>query len=263
METTLPTLTEEQRFFYEENGYLLGMPPVFTEQYLMDGYNKLIGMLYEDEIPSDMMNWHLTSRWIYDVATHPQILNYVEGVLGPDFYFWSSDFIIKPPFSEKIVPWHQDAEYWAISEGSSTTVWIAFGDVDEGNGAMKVIPGTHKAGVIKHKIAGDASILSFELEDGVFNEADAVSLRIPAGANSLHDDRIIHGSPANKSDRWRIACVLRYTTYEVKADLTKVPTFTTFPVRGVDRFRHNPTGTPPTEMFARPAQTTKRMRKTN
>lgn len=258
-------LTEEQKQQYEQHGYLLGMPPIFNEEEvkgLMSGYEKLAELLLEDEGPSDMSQWHRTSRFLYDISAHPQILNYVEDILGPNFYLWASEFITKAPRTDKTVPWHQDAHYWPLTPHNTVTVWLAFGDVDEENGAMKVIPGTHKGGLIKHRIADETSILSFELEDGTFSEQDAISLKIPAGGISLHDDAIIHGSPANHSDRWRIALVLRYSSTDVKCDLSVVPTFQAYLMRGVDAYRHHPEGEVPTERYARPEHTTKRIRKT-
>lgn len=257
-------LTEEQIKFYNENGYLSNIPPVFNAdevRELNEGFIKLKSMLYDGEIPSDIQQWHRTSRWIYDICTHPAILDYVEDILGPNFFLWANEFITKAPHSPKTVPWHQDAYYWATSS-NTVTVWLAFEDVDEANGAMKVIPGTHKDGIIKHKIADEDSILSFELESGSYSEESAVSICIPAGGFSLHDDAIIHGSPANISDRWRIGFVSRYSSTDVKADLSKNPDFKAYMVRGVDEYHHNPLGTVPTELFARPEASTRRIRKT-
>lgn len=261
---TLLRLTEKEKQAYVKNGYLLGMPPIFHDhevKELMSGYEKLTGMLMEDEVPSDIAQWHQTSRWLYDICTHPQILNYVEDILGPDFFLWASEFITKAPQTDKTVPWHQDAHYWPLTPHNTVTVWLAFGDVDTDNGAMKVIPGSHKGGLIKHEIADETSILSFQLEEGTFSEDDAASLMIPAGGMSLHDDAIIHGSPANHSDRWRIAYVIRYSSTDVKCDLSVVPTFQAYLMRGVDHFNHNPQGNVPTEAYARPEHTTKRVRK--
>lgn len=223
------------------------------------GFHNLTSMLNEDENPSDIMFWHRTSLWLYQICSHPQIIDYVEDLLGPDFYLWGSEFITKAPKSEKVVPWHQDAYYWPLSPHNSVTVWLAFTDVDEGNGAMKVIPGTHKGGLVKHKIADEESILSFQLEDGIFREDSAISLTIPAGGISLHDDAIVHGSPGNLSDRWRIGFVIRYSSTEVKCNMEKNPDFKAYLMRGVDRFQHNPQGEIPTVDFARP-QISKRIR---
>ncbi|MBP1990617.1 phytanoyl-CoA dioxygenase family protein [Paenibacillus eucommiae] len=260
---TRQRLTREQQEFYETNGYLIGMPAIFDEQeveQLNAGFNKTVGMLNEGEVPSDIMGWHQTSRWQYNICANPQILDYVEGLLGPDFYLWGSEFITKAPKSEKVVPWHQDSYYWPLTPHNSVTVWLAFTDVDEGNAAMKVIPGTHKGGLVQHKIADEESILSFQLSDGTFREDSAVTLSIPAGGVSLHDDAIVHGSPANESDRWRIGFVIRYSSTDVKCDLEKNPNFKAYLMRGEDRYQHNPQGEIPTVDFARP-ESSKRIRK--
>jgi ectoine hydroxylase-related dioxygenase (phytanoyl-CoA dioxygenase family) len=50
------------------------------------------------------------------------------------------------PHSPQTVGWHQDAYYWPMAPHNSVTVWLAFDDVDERNGAMQIIPGSHRAG---------------------------------------------------------------------------------------------------------------------
>jgi hypothetical protein len=71
--------------------------------------------------------------------------------------------------------------------------WLAFDDVDEVNGGMKLLPGSHKGGVIKHRRSKEtSSVLTLELEDGSDFRADnAIQFRLKAGECSLHDDRAI------------------------------------------------------------------------
>src|ERR1017187_10904936 len=99
-----------------------------------------------------MREWHETSRWLFDIVMNPKILDLVEGILGPDFYVWASNFFVKEPDTHDLVGWHQDAYYWPMSPHHSVTVWLAFTDVDEENGAMKIVPGSHLGGVIEHQI---------------------------------------------------------------------------------------------------------------
>ena len=56
--------------------------------------------------------WHKASKKFYDVAHTPEILDYVEDLLGPNFYLWGGQFFYKAAFSKSIVPWHQDSQYW-------------------------------------------------------------------------------------------------------------------------------------------------------
>ncbi len=249
-------LTEEQQRFYHENGYLLGLPPIYTRdetRQMTAELPQLMGLLRPGETTKDIREWHETSRWLFDICMNPKIHDLVEGILGPDFYLWASNFFIKEPHTKETVGWHQDAYYWPMSPHNSVTVWLAFSDVDEENGAMKIVPGSHKSGVIQHhRSTVTDSVLTLELEKGSFREDTAVSMRLKAGEVSLHDDAAVHGSPANLSDRKRIGFTMRFSGTNVKNDLKINPHFKTYLCRGVDRFKLNPVGVEPTERFGRP-----------
>jgi ectoine hydroxylase-related dioxygenase (phytanoyl-CoA dioxygenase family) len=117
---------------------------------------------------------------------------------------------------------------------------------------MRVIPGSHASGIIRHRRSESTdSVLTLELERGSFREDTAVALVLRPGEISIHDDRIIHGSPANPSDRWRIGLTIRYSGTDVKCDLSVNPHFRSYLMRGVDRYRHNPAGVPPVEQYGR------------
>jgi len=250
-------LTEEQKAFYQANGYLIGLPPIYTPADMARinaELPQLLALLRPDESPKDIREWHETSQYLYELCLNPKILDLVEGILGPNFYLWASSFFIKEPFSTATVGWHQDAYYWPMAPHHSVTVWLAYDDVDEENGGMKIIPGSHRAGLLKHARHDQTeSILTLELEHGTFDEASAVQFKLKAGEVSLHDDRAAHGSPANPSARRRAGLTMRYSGTDVKNDLTVNPNFKTYLCRGVDEFHLNPVGTPPTQRFGRPA----------
>lgn len=251
-------LTEEQKAFFQEHGYLTGLPPVYTEEEmtaLREELPNLTALLEEGEGTKDIREWHEASRYLYDICMNPKILDLVEGVLGPNFYMWASNFFIKEPRSKSTVGWHQDSYYWPMEPQHSVTVWLAFNEVTRENAAMQVVPGTHKAGLIKHqKVDSDKtdSVLTLELEGGNFDEDSAVSLELKPGQCSLHDDAIVHGSGPNTSDRPRIGLTIRYSATEVKNDYSVNPNFKTYLCRGVDEFQHNQPGPVPTERFGRP-----------
>lgn len=254
MTAAIHELTEEQKKYYADNGYLIGLPPVFSAEEvkgLNEGLEELKKLLAPGEKLHHMREWHMESKWLYDICTHPQILKYVEGILGPNFYMWGTEFFGKEPHSPSRVAWHQDAYYWALSPHHSVTVWLAFTDVDDANGAMRVIPATHNKGLIKHRKIDDNSVLTLELEEGTFNESDAKTLVLKAGELSLHDDNIVHGSPPNTSDRWRIGLTIRYSGTHVKCDMERAPKFRAYMMNGVDEFKYNPYGTLPTQQYGR------------
>lgn len=248
-------LTDSQQASYKKNGYMIGLPPVYTSEGVRGlnvGLDELMKLLRPGEDAKDIREWHESSRFLYDICTNPTILDYVEDILGPDFYLWGSNFFIKPPHSNSTVGWHQDTYYWPVEPKISATVWLAFEDVDEENAAMKVIPGSHSVGLLKHSRSNDTdSVLTLECEGGQFREDLAVSLNLKAGQISIHDDKIVHGSLANRSNRRRAGLTIRYSSTIVKCDLSINPYFTTYLCRGVDRYKHNPVGTVPTQKFGR------------
>ncbi|MCX6944424.1 MAG: phytanoyl-CoA dioxygenase family protein [Opitutales bacterium] len=218
-------LSAAQQKFYHENGYLLGLPAIYTPAE-MAALNaelpNLLALLQPGETSKDIREWHEASTYLYEIAMNPKILDLVEGILGKNFYFWASNFFIKEPRNAATVGWHQDAYYWPMAPHHSVT-------------------------------AQTSSVLTLELEDGSdFNADAAVQFRLQAGECSLHDDRAIHGSPANPSDRRRAGLTIRYSGTEVKNDLTVNPNFKTYLCRGTDEYRHNPYGTPPTRRYGRP-----------
>ena len=248
-------LTDQQKKSYEENGYIIGLLPVLNPEQVRElnvGLDELMKLLRPGEDSKEIREWHESSRLLYDICMNSIALDYVEDILGPDFYLWGSNFFIKQPHSSAIVGWHQDSYYWPLDPKISATVWLALEDVDEQNAAMKVIPGSHKAGLLKHSRSSDTdSILTLECERGQFREDTAVSLNLKAGHISIHDDKLVHGSPANHSDRRRAGLTIRYSSTVVKCDLSVNPHFKTYLCRGVDSYQHNPVGNVPAQKFGR------------
>lgn len=249
-------LTTAQQESYHREGYLLGLPAIYSRDE-MDRINaelpSLLALLKPGEDSGEIREWHHTSTYLYEIVMHPKILDLVESLLGPNFYVWGSAFFIKPPHSPGTVPWHQDAYYWPLSPCNTVTVWVAFDDVDEANGGMKLIPGSHLGGLIKHRQKDDAhATLSLGLEDGTdFQTDSAVQFKLKAGEISMHDDRAIHGSQANPSDRRRAGLTIRYSGTNVKPDLTISPDFVAHLCRGTDTYGHTPYAPAPTERYAR------------
>ncbi|MCB2118045.1 MAG: phytanoyl-CoA dioxygenase family protein, partial [Rhodobacteraceae bacterium] len=60
------------------------------------------------------------------IATHPAILDVVEGVLGPDLLIYGVEFFIKEPRTKHRVSMHQDLTYWGLGAiDGMVTMWLA------------------------------------------------------------------------------------------------------------------------------------------
>jgi hypothetical protein len=51
---------------------------------------------------------------LLDLACHPDILDAVEQVMGPDLILWGSLVFSKPAGDGLAIPWHQDGQYWPV-----------------------------------------------------------------------------------------------------------------------------------------------------
>lgn len=150
-------------------------------------------------------------RTLWDVATHPRILDLVEDVIGPDIVCWATAFLAKPAGSPKVVPWHQDAAFWSLNPARTVTVWLAVDDADAGNAAMKFLPRTHDGGRLPVRPAAPGSVFHIEVDEAATGPLPApVSNDLAAGQCSLHADMLVHGSLGNASDRRRCGLTLRY-----------------------------------------------------
>lgn len=239
---------EEVRHFQDE-GYLKGFP-VFSPAEVAElqaEYPRLAALLPPGKNINFVNWWHKRNRFLYDLCMDPRLLDYVEDLLGPNFYLWGSHFFVKEPGDGRVTPWHQDAQYWPLSPQNAVTVFIAFTDCDRENGCLRVIPGTHRGERLGHRVSDDPRYaLPQEIDPGQLDLSRAVDLELKAGEISLHHDGLVHGSDANRSDRPRIGFAMRFSSTDVKCDLSAWPNFQAFLARGVDHYGHNPPGTPPT-----------------
>jgi len=144
-------------------------------------------------------------------ARHPDILDMVEQIIGPDIIMWGSQVFSKPAGDGYAVPWHQDGQYWPMRPLASVTVWIAVDASTRRNGCLRVVPGTHRGGVMAHETLSDGALaLNQAIVAEAFDEAAAEDVELAPGQVSLHDAMLVHGSAANTSGERRCGYAIRY-----------------------------------------------------
>jgi non-heme Fe2+,alpha-ketoglutarate-dependent halogenase len=181
---------------------------------------------------------HLLFTWLNDLIRHPRILDAVEDIIGPDILCWGSSFFIKEQRNPSYVSWHQDSTYWGLEPPDIITAWVAFTDSNAANGAMRVIPASHKLDQVPHRDTfARENLLSRGQEIMVeVDERQAAMLELTAGEMSLHHVRLIHGSDPNPSDDRRIGFAIRYIPTYVRQVAGGHDSATL--VRGEDRHHH-------------------------
>jgi len=181
---------------------------------------------------------HTSLKWVYEMASHPKVLDAVSTILGPNLMVWGTRWFTKMPGDKTYISWHQDATYWGLHPPDVTTAWIALSDSVSENGCMRVIPETHKAGMLpQNETYAPDNALSRGQEIAVaVEESQAVDIVLRPGEMSLHHIGIVHGSNPNISGTPRIGLAIRYISTAVLQDAKERSL--AMLVRGRDEFGH-------------------------
>jgi non-haem Fe2+, alpha-ketoglutarate-dependent halogenase len=163
-----------------------------------------------------LYNLHLFFEWAYRLATHDAVLDAIQDVLGGDILVYSTLVFYKPPQDSVYVSWHQDSFYSGLHPTPSISAWIALTQSDSANGCMRVIPKSHKQGLLNHIDVGDESNpLRRGEQVATVNEADALDVVLQPGEMSLHQSAILHRSNPNTSGEPRIGFIVRFVTDQI------------------------------------------------
>lgn len=150
--------------------------------------------------------------WL-DFATHPDILDMVEQLVGPDIILWGTTLFYKTPKEGPATPWHRDARFLPIKPMATTSVWIAVSPCMKDNGCLRCIPGSHLGREIgSHHLdqREDQIFTAGTLDESEYDESTAQDIELEPGQMVLFDIFTIHGSRNNKGARGRAAYSMRY-----------------------------------------------------
>jgi len=220
------TLTPGQISFFNENGYLCPLD-VFTPEEADTNrqyFEQLMNRAEEAGYNSYSINgWQRHCKGIYDLAMHPRILDYAQDLIGDTLICEMTHYFSKLPGDVQRVSWHQDASYWPLTPSKVVTIWLAIDDVDEGNGPMTVIPGSHLHGQIpfENSTKAERNVLGQTVPDPEIWGGDPVPFLMKAGQISMHTDLLLHGSEPNRSDRRRCGLTIRYLPPDVRGHMPR------------------------------------------
>lgn len=146
-------------------------------------------------------------NFIYSAINH-KLCRYFIGNEA-DLYWCTT--AAKPAEIGKAFPWHQDAGYGEGPKGY-IIFWAAFDDVDEENGCLWVIPGSHTEGIREHEYRkmDESSYAGVFLKDHppLLNEMQPI--RVQRGDIVCMDSKLIHATFQNQSIRPRRALIYAF-----------------------------------------------------
>jgi hypothetical protein len=131
----------------------------------------------------------------------------------------------KPTKKEAEFSMHQDLGYWPKTKNTWTATFsLALSDADIVNGCLHVIPGSNNEKNLrehKPKSYSKSEKKSNEKRDDSHtlviesNPNDKlVYLPVKRGDITIHDERIVHGSGGNSSDKWRKTYIIAFRDSE-------------------------------------------------
>lgn len=210
--------TEVHHKAYEREGFYI-FDKFLTTEAVRQGrqhIDRIISQRAEGFPLVEIMSPHqLGEEWMWEISTHPKLLDLVERQIGPNIVLWHADLLIKEPFTGSVIPWHQDQPYWDVSP-PVVNLWVPFDDVDAESGTMSVLPRWHNKGTLPIlKEPGKFFDLSIDPAALPGNIDDmAVTYVMKAGQAATHNPMLPHYSFPNRSNRWRRVMTIHYARAE-------------------------------------------------
>ena len=212
-------LSQDQREFYFENGYLL-LERIVTDDWLerlRSVTREFVDMsraLEKSDAVFDLEPDHtadnprlrrLTSpveqhEAYWEFASESVVADVAADLVGPDVKFHHSKLNFKWAAGGEEVKWHQDIQYWPHTNYSPLTIGVYMDDVGDEQGPLAVVPGSQDGDLYSLYDGKDQWVGSLTDADAKAAGADrVVYLPAPAGSLTIHNCRTVHGSKRNES----------------------------------------------------------------
>ena len=233
-------LSEEQAKQWEEDGYLLlkqaiSLPIIESVRQLFSKMvDRIISELKSEGLVEDEgKNLPFETRLLKVAGTHAnrfgrswrnQVagkavyeLHHAEPLVTAIGEITGTDVIGHPVFNARpklpnqqltVVPWHQDSGYFGAQSESALipAAWIPLVPVDETNGCLQVVAGSHKIGLLNHHTEDREGQL-LEVLDSLIDESQIITCPMEMGDALLFHNLTLHRSTVHTTSnmiRWAI-----------------------------------------------------------
>jgi ectoine hydroxylase-related dioxygenase (phytanoyl-CoA dioxygenase family) len=163
------------------------------------------------------------------VTLESPILDIVSELIGSSIRFNHSKLNLKGGLIGAPVEVHQDAAFYPHSNDDVLAVGLLLDDATAANGAMAVLPGSHRGPIYSHYDANGRFVGCMRDEDIAYlDRRGAVLLDLPAGSIHIHHYRLIHWSAPNTSPGDRRLLINAYAAADavnLAADSTGSPMY--------------------------------------
>lgn len=175
--------------------------------------------LHPDGMAPQMRDGIHMTIWCSDRPYKDAIREGLQRILGAasrrlyqDFRLVSPVFIVKRKGADTTFPIHQDWNVVDETQHRAFNMWIPLHDVDESNGALWIVKGSHK---FPNHVRGPGYLFPrlYHLEGHIRPMMEPMAMK--AGNALIFYHRVIHGSPPNQSETPRVVVAMSVLPKEV------------------------------------------------
>lgn len=216
---SVKAMSDEQRLFFEANGYLV-LPNALSSERLAQvraAADRAEAVWRADPTRLGVRGPNLEQVQapieydpvLCDLLVHPEIFPIVRELLGDDVSMIDNDLFITPPHRPTHAGWHHDVGLGGVYHPRSTLmvkVFYLLTDVPEGGGGTALIPGSHR-------FPNDFELPKVDSPDRM---PGYVQMAHPAGTAFLFNGRVYHAALNNTSNVTRRVLIYNYGHFWMK-----------------------------------------------
>jgi hypothetical protein len=246
-------MNEEELKTFDEDGFIL-IPGYFSQSEVDVMRAELPAVFAEDsprrivekqgEVVRSVYGSHATSEVFRRLSRLPRLVGPAMQILGSEVYVYQFKINAKAAFAGDVWEWHQDYIFWRKEDGMPAervvNVIVFLDEVNEFNGPLLAIPGSHKEGVfdvpsrdellgINAKLpevykdnAAWISNLTADLKYSINRDVMAalvkkhgiVAPKGPAGSALFFHCNLVHGSTNNMSPFDRAVVIISFNSVD-------------------------------------------------
>jgi phytanoyl-CoA hydroxylase len=120
-------------------------------------------------------------------------------LLGEEAHAEEPEWFNKPPGTNSRTPPHQDNYYFCLKPPNVLTIWLALDPVDEENGCLRYVAGSHREGIRPHGRTGTLGFSQGITDYGPQDAAREAAVYLQPGDAVVHHGNTIHRAEPNRS----------------------------------------------------------------
>ena len=216
-------LTTEQKQFYADNGYVVVRGLLTSEEagmYRQEAHDLATRLSAIRNInstwgsantvtdkPTSLLHCHdvqFQSAAFARLLVDERLTEVAADIIGPNVQLHHCKMFIKPPEKGSPFPMHQDSPFFPHVNHSMIAAIVHFDDAPLERGCVRVVPGSHKLGMLPHNSEG-----AWHLSAEEYPVEDAVPVEAKSGDVLFFNYLTIHGSGVNVSSEARTTLLIQ------------------------------------------------------